>query len=73
MIARPPRRRRARITQFGFREQDQRWVVACACGHSRIERTAAAAKDAKREHDAAHRAIERATGRAPLHPLGGAS
>lgn len=55
---------RATVTRAGFRKEDLRWIVACVCGFNAIEHVAAEASHRKREHDAAHRAAERA------HPAG---
>lgn len=55
---------RAKVTKAGFRQEDLRWILSCACGWNQIEHTAADASRAKREHDARHRAAETA------HPAG---
>lgn len=58
------RRPRASVTRAGFRSDDVRFIVACPCGFSRIERVAAEAARVKRGHDAEHDRAEAA------HPAG---
>jgi len=58
------RRPRAVVTAIGFRPADMRFAVGCRCGYSTVLRSRTDAREAKRRHDAAHRAAEHA------HPAG---
>jgi hypothetical protein len=62
---------RATVTRAGFRDDDVRFIVGCACGFSRIERIAAEASRVKRAHDAEHRATEAAHPAGKARPSGG--
>ena len=57
-------RPRARITRIGFDPQRITFAISCRCGLSDTVRTEDAARERKREHDAAHRRAEAA------HPAG---
>lgn len=63
----------ATVTRAGFRKEDLRWIVACACGFNTIEHVPAEASRRKREHNAAHRAAERAHPAGKARPGGDAS
>lgn len=61
---------RAKVTKAGFRQEDLRWILSCACGWNQIEHSAAEASRAKREHDAQHRAAEAAHSAGKGRPSG---